>query len=103
MSDVNLYDILRRPIITEKAVALARKYNQYTFEVAPYATKPLIREAVEKLFDVKVKKVTVMNVPAKRRRDWRTNRWVIRRKGYKKAIVTLEEGYTLPIYEGVQE
>lgn len=103
MSDINLYDILRRPIFTEKSVRLARRFKQYTFEVAPYATKPMIKQAVEKLFNVKVKKVHVMNVPAKRRRDWRTNRWVIRRKGYKKAIVTLEEGYTLDIFEGVQE
>ncbi len=103
MSDINLYDILRRPIFTEKSVRLAKRFNQYTFEVAPYATKPMIKQAVEKIFGVKVKKVHVMNVPAKRKRDWRTNRWVIRRQGYKKAIVTLEEGHRLDIFEGVQE
>lgn len=88
-------DIVIRPVLTEKAMRLMRNYNQYTFEVHPSATKPEIRYAVEKLFDVKVKKVRVIRFKGKPRRlgfglFGRTRQW-------KKAIVTLEEGQTIPI------
>ena len=97
-----MYDVLRRPIITEKTRFLQRKYNQYVFEVAPEATKPMIKAAVEAIFGVTVEKVRVMNMPAKRTRRWRNRRMAIRRPGYKKAIVTLAPGDTIEVFEGVQ-
>ncbi|HEY58423.1 MAG TPA: 50S ribosomal protein L23 [Anaerolineae bacterium] len=97
-----IYDVLRRPIITEKSNYLQRKLGQYVFEVAPGATKPMIKEAVETLFDVTVEKVRVMNMPAKRTRRWRNRRMAIRRPGYKKAIVTLAPGESIDVFEGVK-
>jgi large subunit ribosomal protein L23 len=97
-----LYDILRRPLITEKSNYLNGAYHQYVFEVAPDATKTLVKDAVETLFDVDVLRVNVVNVPAKRSRRWRSRRLLVRRSGYKKAIVTLAEGDTIEAFEGVK-
>ncbi len=96
-----LYDILRRPIITEKSTYQSSKLNQFAFEVAPKATKAQIKEAVETLFDVDVVRVNVMNVPAKRGLRGRGRRRVVRRPAYKKALVTLPEGQMIDVFEGV--
>jgi large subunit ribosomal protein L23 len=72
------------------------------FEVAPDATKTLVKDAVETLFDVKVLRVNVINVAPKRARRWRNHRMLVRRSGYKKAIVTLAEGDTIAVFEGVK-
>lgn len=93
-------DILRRPIITEKNTRLM-EMNQYTFEVAPEANKIQIKEAVERTFNVKVKKVNTMNVRGKpRRRVRRRGRVPVvgREASWKKAIVTLEPGYTIDLF-----
>uniref|UniRef100_A0A831T9R3 Large ribosomal subunit protein uL23 n=1 Tax=Thermorudis peleae TaxID=1382356 RepID=A0A831T9R3_9BACT len=93
-------DILRRPIITEKNTRLM-EMNQYTFEVAPEANKIQIKEAVERTFNVKVKKVNTMNVRGKpRRRIRRRGRLPVmgREASWKKAIVTLEPGYTIDLF-----
>jgi large subunit ribosomal protein L23 len=95
-----IYDVLRRPLVTEKT-NYQNKLNQYTFEVMSSATRTLVKDAVEKLFDVKVTNVNILNAPAKRGRR-RNRRLLVRRPGYKKAIVTLAEGQTLSIFEGVQ-
>ncbi|NJL11442.1 MAG: 50S ribosomal protein L23, partial [Calothrix sp. SM1_7_51] len=63
----SLADLVRRPIVTEKATILMEQ-NKYTFEVAPKATKPEIRAAIETLFDVKVESVNTSNPPRKKRR-----------------------------------
>lgn len=97
-----LYEVLRRPLVTEKTNYQTRKLNQYSFEVAEDATRTLVKDAVEKLFDVKVANVNIINAPAKRGRRARSRRLLVRRPGYKKAIVTLQAGQTLPIFEGVQ-
>ena len=97
-----IYEVIRRPLITEKSNYQSGKLNQYAFEVANHATKTLVKDAVETLFDVKVESVNIINSPAKRGRRARSRRLLIRRPGYKKAIVTLENGQTLPIFEGVQ-
>lgn len=97
-----IHDVLRRPIITEKSSFQSGYLNQYVFEVADKATKSLIKDAVETLFDVEVMKVNVMNVPAKRSRRWRSRRLLIRRSGYKKAIVTLAPGDRIEVFEGVR-
>lgn len=97
-----IYEVIRRPIITEKSNYQSGELNQYVFEVANDATKGLIKDAVEILFDVDVVKVNVMNVPAKRSRRWRSRRVMIRRSGYKKAIVSLAPGDRIEVFEGVR-
>jgi len=96
-----LYEILRRPIITEKSTYQSSKLNQFAFEVARTATKAQIKEAVQVLFEVKVIRVNVMNIPAKRGLRGRGRRRVVRRAAYKKALVTLAEGQTIDVFEGV--
>jgi large subunit ribosomal protein L23 len=98
----NIYDILRRPIITEKSSYQSAVLNQYAFEVDPSATKAQIKEAIETLFDVTVVRVNVMNHPAKRNRRMKNRRLLVRKAGYKKAIVTLSPGDSIDVFEGVQ-
>jgi len=98
----SIYEVLRRPLITEKSNYQSRKLNQYAFEVANEATKTLVKDAIETLFDVKVESVNIVNSPAKRGRRTRSRRLLVRRPGYKKAVVTLQTGQTLQIFEGVQ-
>jgi large subunit ribosomal protein L23 len=97
-----IYDVLRRPIITEKSNYQAGDLNQYVFEVSTSANKQQIKEAIETIFDVDVAKVNIINVPAKRSRRWRNRRIKVRRSTYKKAIVTLEPGESIDIFEGVR-
>lgn len=97
-----MYDVLRRPIVTEKSNYLNSELHQYVFEVATTATKAMIQDAVETLFDVEVVKVNVINVTPKRTRRARSRRVLIRNKGYKKAIVTLAPDDTIDIFEGVK-
>lgn len=97
-----IYDILRRPIITEKSNFQTTKLNQVAFEVAKGSTKAMIKDAVELMFDVKVDRVNTTNVPPKRTRRWQSRRVKVRRSGYKKAIVTLAPGETIDIFEGVK-
>lgn len=89
------YQVIRRPIITEKATDLARFENQYTFEVDMRANKRMIAEAVEEVFDVEVVKVRTMIMPGKTRR-W--GRRVSKTRSWKKAVVTLAPGDTIEIY-----
>lgn len=96
------YEILRRPIITEKSNYQAGDLNQYAFEVSAKANKSLVKEAVEALFDVDVLRVNIINVPPKRSRRWRNRRVMVRRSGYKKAIVTLAPGNRIEAFEGVR-
>lgn len=98
----SVYDVLRRPIVTEKSNYQSGKLNQYAFEVDLRATKAQIKEAVEALFDVDVVRVNVLVAPAKQSRRARSRRVLVRRSRYKKAIVTLGEGDTIDIFEGVQ-
>ncbi len=97
-----LYEVLRRPLITEKSNYQSGKLNQYAFEVASEATRVMVKDAIETLFDVKVERVNIINTAAKRGRRARSRRLLIRKPGYKKAIVTLKAGQTLQIFEGVQ-
>ncbi len=84
-----IYDVLRRPLVTEKSNYQLNKLHQYVFEVAKNATKTQVKDAVEQMFDVTVLRVNVINVPAKRTRRARSRRLMVRDSGYKKAIVTL--------------
>ena len=97
-----LHDILRRPIITEKSNYQAGDLNQYVFEVSIKATKQMVKDAVETIFDVDVARVNMINVPPKRSRRWRNRQIKVRRNAYKKAIVTLEPGETIDVFEGVR-
>jgi large subunit ribosomal protein L23 len=97
-----IYDVLIRPLVTEKSSYQSSKLNQYSFVVANKATKTMVKDAVETLFDVSVVRVNIVNAPAKRGRRARSRRLLVRRPGYKKAIITLAEGQTLEMFEGVQ-
>ena len=97
-----IYDVLRRPLVTEKSNYQSSRLHQYVFEVAVTANRTLVKDAVEQLFDVTVVRVNLMNVPAKRSRKSRNRRWVISRDSYKKAIVTLAPEDRIPIFEGVE-
>ena len=92
-----LYDVIRSPVITEKATAASER-NQVIFNVASTATKPQIKEAVEKLFDVKVKRVNTLV----RKGKTRSFRGVAGNlSDEKKAIVTLEEGHRIDVTTGL--
>ena len=91
------YDIIRRPVITEKAMNGAA-WNQVTFNVARNATKPQIREAVETLFGVKVEAVNTLNQQGKVKR-FRGRKG--RRNAVKKAVVTLAEGHRVDVTGGI--
>ncbi|HLV34613.1 MAG TPA: 50S ribosomal protein L23 [Spirillospora sp.] len=96
MPDLHIYDVIKRPVITEKSNIQADDLNQYVFEVAPNANKIQIKEAVEVIFDVEVTKVRTMIQPAKRGR--RGRKWYVRSRQWKKAIVTLAEGDEIDLF-----
>ncbi len=83
-----LADLVRRPIVTEKATLLMEQ-NKYTFEVIPEATKPEIKAAIEELFQVKIVKVNTQRPPRKQRR---VGKFVGYKSQYKRAVVTLAPG-----------
>jgi len=97
-----IYDVLRRPIVTEKTNYMNGELHQYVFEVTSDATKTMVKDAVETIFDVDVLKVNIINVPARRTRRARSRRVMIRRSSYKKAIVTLSPSDTIDLFEGVK-
>jgi large subunit ribosomal protein L23 len=95
--DPRHYDVIISPVITEKAT-LATERNQVTFKVARTATKPQIKEAVEKLFDVKVKSVNTL-IRKGKVKAFRGSRG--EQSDVKKAIVTLEEGHRIDVTTGL--
>lgn len=97
-----IYEVIRRPIITEKSNYQNSKLQQYAFEVLSEATKLQVKEAVERIFDVTVLRVNVINIPPKRTRNLRSRQTAQRRSKYKKAIVTLASGDTIQVFEGVK-
>ncbi len=97
-----LYDVLRRPLVTEKSSYQSGRLNQYSFVVADNATRKQVKDAIETLYDVSVVRVNIINTSAKRGRRLRSRQLLIRKAGYKKAIVTLAEGQTLEMFGGVQ-
>lgn len=88
------YEIIKKPLLTEKSSKLQESLNQYSFRVHSKANKSEVRKAVEAIFDVKVKRVNVINMPSKLRRflgrPGRASPW-------KKAIVTLHEGHAIDL------
>jgi len=95
--DPRHYDIIVAPVVTEKAT-MASEHNKVVFKVASKATKPQIKEAVEKLFDVKVKSVNTLH----RRGKWKAFRGRYGLQQHtKRAIVTLEEGQKIDVTTGL--
>jgi len=99
MSQRKPYEIIIRPVITEKSNRLMEDYNKYTFEVALDASKTEIKQAIEKLFGVKVKKVNTMIVKPKKKRVLNKFRQYGETKKWKKAVITLEKGQKIDILE----
>jgi len=97
-----IYEVLRRPLVTEKSSYQSGRLNQYSFIVADSATRTQVKDAIETLYDVSVVRVNIINTSAKRGRRLRSRRLLVRKQGYKKAVITLAEGQTLQIFEGVQ-
>ena len=96
-NDPRHYDVILSPVITEKAT-MASERNQVMFRVAPHATKPQIKEAVEKLFDVKVKSVNTLV----RKGKTKTFRGSFgSQSDVKRAVVTLEEGHRIDVTTGL--
>ncbi len=92
----SLYDIIKKPVVSEKSTALAEIGNRYTFEVTKSARKPQIAEAVEKLFNVKVEKVRTINTHG---RTKYVGRQAIKKPNKKKAIVTIAEGQKIDFFQ----
>ena len=90
--ELSIYEVIRKPIITDKASQLARKLNKIVLEVHMMANKPLIKEALEKLFNVKVKNIRI-NVRKGKSRKFK--RVISVGSDSKRAIVTLKPGYSL--------
>ena len=90
------FNTLRAPVITEKSYTATGAANQYTFRVASDATKAQIKDAVEQIFEVKVEKVQVVNLPSKQKRR---GAHIGTRSGYRKAVVRLAEGQSLEVAE----
>ncbi len=95
---MNIYEVLRRPVLTEKTEGL-REQSKYVFEVDRRATKIMVKQAVESAFNVQVVDVNIINVPAAMGRYGR--RKVIAQPAWKKAIVTLAPGDKITFFEGV--
>ena len=103
---MHMYGVLKRPLQTEKTMYL-KDLRQYAFEVDGRANKQQVKEAVETIFKVNVVTVHVMNQPAKRRRNPRSRQvgkkaqQKVRLSGWKKAIVTVQAGQRIELFEGV--
>lgn len=94
---MDLYSIIVKPIYTERGTLMKEKENRYTFKVNPAASKIQIREAVEKLFNVKVMRVNTANVIGKKRRMGGHEGY---KSAWKKAIVRLKKGEEIKPIEG---
>jgi large subunit ribosomal protein L23 len=91
-----IFNIVKRPVVSEKSTALAELANRYVFEVAYEATKPEIRDAVEQLFKVKVKAVRTIVMHGKNKRS---GKFEYKRSNWKKAIITLSEGQRIELFQ----
>ncbi len=92
MNEELLYQVLLAPRVSEKSTRVADKHRQFVFEVRRDATKPLIKQAVEKMFNVQVERVTVLNARGKVKRMGRS---IGRRRATKKAYVRLKPGFDI--------
>lgn len=97
MNEERLYQVILAPVISEKATHIADRHNQVVFRVAPDATKPEVKAAVEMLFKVEVGEVKMANVKGKVKRF---GRFFGRRANWKKAYVCLKPGQELNFVAG---
>ncbi len=95
---MDLYAVIKRPLVTEKSTVARDEANKYIFEVDRRANKIEIEKAVEKLFKVKVLSVRTFNILGKKKR---MGRIVGRKSDWKKAVVTLAPGQTIEVFEKV--
>jgi large subunit ribosomal protein L23 len=95
---MHIYDVLRRPVMTEKSNAQG-EINQYVFEVDQRVNKMQVKDAVETIFNVSVVSVRIVNMPAKKGRYGRTI--VTKKPARKKAVVTLASGNSIQFFDGV--
>lgn len=95
--NLTLYDVIKRPLFTEKGHFLKERENKILLEVHPDANKIMVKKAVEELFKVKVEKVNIINQKGKKKRR---GRYIGYTSGMKKAIVTLKPGEKLDFVEG---
>jgi large subunit ribosomal protein L23 len=91
-----IFNVIKRPVISEKSTALAEVANRYVFEVEASATKPEIKNAVEQLFKVKVKVVNTLMMHGKNKRS---GRFEFKRSNWKKAIITLAPGQKIELFQ----
>jgi large subunit ribosomal protein L23 len=91
-----LFNIIKRPVVSEKSTALAEVANRYVFEVEPSATKTEIKAAVEQLFKVKVKAVNTSMMHGKNKRAGKFN---FKRSNWKKAVITLTQGQKIELFQ----
>ena len=94
--DLALTDIIQGPVLSDKAYKLNQKDNVLVLKVHPKANKPMVKEAIEKLFNAKVADIRMMNRKGKTRR---VGRFVTHGKLEKRAIVKLKEGYSLNLID----
>lgn len=92
------FEVIKRPLVTEKGNLLKELYRQYSFEVNPDANKYQVKDAVESLFKVHVADVKTIRIRGKNRR---VGKHIGKRSNWKKAIVTLKEGEKIEFFEGI--
>lgn len=95
-ANINHFNILRQPVVTEKSYTATGAANQYTFRVAREATKRQVKAAIEAIFEVDVERVQVINMPSKPKRR---GQHMGTRSGYRKAVIRLADGQTLEAAE----
>ena len=91
-----IFNIIKRPVVSEKSTALAEVANRYVFEVDAAASKPEIKTAIEQLFKVKVKAVNTIVMHGKNKR---AGRFEYKRSNWKKAIITLVAGQKIELFQ----
>lgn len=93
--DLNIYDIIQGPVISDKAQEINAELKKLVLKVHPKSNKPLVKEAIEKLFNVKVDNIRILVRKGKLRK---AGKRVIQGKLEKRAIVTLKEGYSVDLF-----
>lgn len=93
--DLNIHEIIKGPVISDKATLLNQKLNKFVLKVHPKANKMQIKEALQRLFDVKVEKVNTLNRVGK---SYRVRRTIVQGPTTKRVVVTLKEGFSIDVF-----
>ena len=99
--DLTIYDVIQGPVISDKAYKLNKKANKLVLKVHMHANKPMIADAIQKLFNVKVESISILVRKGKQKRIRMSNTMSIGVKK-KRAIVTLKEGYNLDLFDQIE-